>query len=1102
MNAGGPHLTGLARGIGPGPEPHRTGVEDFPGCFFFLASREVGKVPADRPFFLFDHWGSRLSSRESRLKMRESEDMSSGQLPGDDSAESDGAWQSDVAPREPRFVQGGETVAVADAAVPKATAPSPRELPGEPRERRFAQGGETVAVADAALPAAAPGGVRGGGTVAASSTFHAKGEGRDRTAELDLTSVPVSSRSDLKSSRADLPTEKVPERIGQYELIRELGRGGMGVVYLARDSRLGRRVAVKLLQTDHHELTERFIVEARATAQCSHENIVVIHEVGEHQGTPFMVLEYLKGQTLAEIFERTGAMQWTRAADVMVAVVRALAKAHSVGIVHRDLKPENIFLTESGTVKVLDFGIAKVLREEAPLRERAAEMVAPKDGRTGIVGTLAYMAPEQWQAGERVDHRADIWAVGLILFEMLAGKHPLLDHLDHLQQQVTRPDWPMPSLRAEKPDVVPELAEVVERCLQKSPDARFSHAEELLKALEPFLPGRFRAWGNFDKGPYTGLRAFQEEDAACFFGRSAEISALVTRIFDYPMIAVVGPSGIGKSSFVRAGVVPALRSFGTAWRILVVRPGRQPLVSLATMLHQLRGVDPSIDAELTDATNLGIRLRMEPGYLGNVLRTVARRTGERCMMFVDQFEELYTLCEDPEQRRCFTNCLTGAADDATAPVRLVMSVRSDFLGRVGEDAHFMAEVSQGLFFLGPPGPEGLREALVQPAEMMGYRFETTEMVDEMIGHLRSTPGALPLLQFTAFQLWERRDAGLRLLTKRSYDELGGISGALASHADQVIQKQSPDARALCRALFLQLVTPEKTRAVRELQELEEIVGSPETLRPLLDDLVQSRLLVLSTGGGGGGATVELIHESLIEAWLTLRRWLEESHEDSMFLEQLRAAARQWQTKNRDAGLLWTGEMAEELGRFRRRYKGELSETVRAFVEAVYAHTLRRARIKRFLAVSGVGVLLALLAAAAVALVVIRRAQKEAEHNELVARQAQEQAQARLLALQEKEKARQREASKRQKAEKQVARANTTIELTNEELAQKNRALLEALRKAEAQRRAAEDAQHLAEKNEAQARQAEERTRQLLRAEKKRVKRLSERLGSSVVEQLK
>src|SRR5262249_12857695 len=145
------------------------------------------------------------------------------------------------------------------------------------------------------------------------------------------------------------------------EILRELGRGGMGAVYAARDTKLGRKVAIKFLSSNNHpELTARFILEAKATARCSHENIVVIHEVGERDGNPFMVLEYLQGVPLTQLLQGGRKLPPAQAVELMVPVVRALTAAHAHNIVHRDLKPDNIFVTDSGTIKVLDFGIAKL----------------------------------------------------------------------------------------------------------------------------------------------------------------------------------------------------------------------------------------------------------------------------------------------------------------------------------------------------------------------------------------------------------------------------------------------------------------------------------------------------------------------------------------------------------------------------------------------------------------------------------------------------------------------------------------------------------------------------------------------------------------------
>src|SRR5690606_176564 len=222
----------------------------------------------------------------------------------------------------------------------------------------------------------------------------------------------------------------------------------------------------------------------------------------------------------------------------------------------------------------------------------------------------------------------------------------------------------------------------------------------------------------------------------------------------------------------------------------------------------------------------------------------------------------------------------------------------------------------------------------------------------------------------------------------------------------------------------------------------------------------------------------------------------------MFLEQLRAAARQWSAKKKDTGLLWTGEMAEELFRFRRRFKGELSEIVRAYSDAVESHLHRRARLKKLAAISGVGFLLLLLASAVVALIVISQAHQETAKNEKIARLAKAEAEQRLEDLQAKERARQLEAEKRALAESEVKAANTTIDQTKEQLALRNRELENALVQAEDQRRLAMEAQVEAERNERAAREAEERARKLLQREQERAEKLVNQLGSPVVEVLK
>jgi serine/threonine protein kinase len=831
-------------------------------------------------------------------------------------------------------------------------------------------------------------------------------------------------------------------RIEQYELIRELGKGGMGQVFLARDNRLGRRVAIKFLAAKSKRFTERFLVEARATARCSHENIVVIHDVDEYLGLPYMVLEYVEGTTLGAMI-RDKKLAPGRAVELIVPVVKALARAHEASIVHRDLKPDNVVVTGAGTVKVLDFGIAKLFGD--------------KDQSTA--GTLPYMSPEQLGT-EEVDHRSDLWAVGIILFEMLAGKHPLDPVTQGVLFAAAASEEPMPSL-GDVPNVPDRLAAIVDRCLAKKKAQRYGSAAELLAELEPLLPGRAGRPVTQDESPYPGLTAFQETDWYRFFGRSQEIASLVARLRDRPLVGVVGPSGVGKSSFVRAGLVPALKSAGEPWEVMIVRPGRYPLTALASTLEGLRDSEPIIEADPA------AKLRAEPGTFGARLRARARRRRTQILLFVDQMEELYTLVADPAERAAFTACLTAAGDDAAGPLRVIVSMRSDFLDRAAEDRRFVEELTRGLVFLQPPGPAALEEALTHPLEMLGYSFEDG-IVEAMVEALETTPGALPLLQFTAARLWDQRDRQRLVLTRAAYTAMGGVAGALATHADEVLAKFHGDDQKLVRAIFQRLVTPERTRAIVEAAELRDI--SPDVPR-IVAELVEARLLLVQ-----GEGAVELVHESLITSWPTLRRWLDENHDDAAYLAQIRGAAKQWDAKGRPAGLLWRGEALDEARLWRGRYQGELPERERAFLDAAIAVAMRSARVRR----AAVAVALATLAVFAG---FMYRAKQEAQTNLGAALSAKAQAQQAEAAALAAQKRAQDEAEAARTAERAAEEALTAKHVAEqgksqaEAKAQQQQALADAAAKqAAAKQAAAEKARRDLEAKAAAEKAREERKR--------------------------
>jgi eukaryotic-like serine/threonine-protein kinase len=848
-------------------------------------------------------------------------------------------------------------------------------------------------------------------------------------------------------------------RVEHYEIIRAIGRGGMGEVHLARDVRLGRLVALKFLIPSSLEVARMLLVEARATAKCKHENIVVIHDMNEYRGMPYLVLEYLEGKSLHRLHAES-PLPVIRLVEVMSSVVRALDHAHRAGIVHRDLKPDNIFITTTGTVKVLDFGIAKLQGAPSSHATPTPEPSPVHDDETyitvssnGPVGTRPYMAPEQW-TGVDIDHRTDIWAVGVILFRLVTGVFPFDLDGPALLYAVASPDMPVRSVRSLVPDFHADLAAIIDRCLRKAKDERFATARELLDALELLLPHHAVATDD-DRCPYPGLVAFQEADAERFFGRDDQIARVVGRLGTQPLIAIVGPSGVGKSSFVRAGIVPALKREGS-WGTIVMRPGRSPLLSLAALSDPARAHDPEYIRAVVQS------MFEQPGYLGELLRWRAASHGCRVLLYIDQFEELYTLVHDPRERMAFVTCLRAAADDPSSPVRVVLSLRSDFLDRAAEDRAFMASLTEGMHYLMPLGHDGLRQALVRPAEQVGHVFESDELVGRMVADVAQAPGALPLVQFAAARMWDARDRPRRVMTAASYLAMGGIAGALAVHADTVLAELSPGRRRLAQAVFQRLVTADGTRAIIDLDELARLSPDPAEVGGLVDLLVAARLLVSKSDDQGAGASVELVHESLISAWPQLRQWTEAGREEAAFLVQLRQAAQQWEARGAPAGLLWRGEAADEARRHAARLGNTLGPRERRFLDSVLAHATRVSRIKRLAVVATMAVLAGLVVVGLVVVIWVRGAEQEARGAEQEARGAEreerrqaEEADAAKSKLADQLKVVQAKEEERAAAERQAKvaaqhaeAAGAAVQLSKAELEQANKQLKEALANAD------------------------------------------------------
>jgi Tol biopolymer transport system component len=272
-------------------------------------------------------------------------------------------------------------------------------------------------------------------------------------------------------------------RLGPYEILGALGAGGMGEVYKARDTRLERTVAIKVLPTGlstDPERLQRFELEARAAASLNHPNIVALYDIGTDEGAPYLVTELLEGTTLRELLSAS-LLPVHKAIEYAVQIAHGLAAAHERGIVHRDLKPENVFVTDDGRVKILDFGLAKLTQPD-PSIATALPTTPPYTMAGVVLGTIGYMSPEQVR-GVPADHRADIFAFGAVLYEMLSGQRAFYGETSMDAMTAIVKDHPADLPIADR-KITPALVRIVDRCLEKSPAARFRSADDLAFALE------------------------------------------------------------------------------------------------------------------------------------------------------------------------------------------------------------------------------------------------------------------------------------------------------------------------------------------------------------------------------------------------------------------------------------------------------------------------------------------------------------------------------------------------------------------------------------------------------------------------------------------
>jgi WD40 repeat protein/serine/threonine protein kinase len=741
------------------------------------------------------------------------------------------------------------------------------------------------------------------------------------------------------------------QTIRGYELRGTIGTGGFGTVYTAYQSAIQREVAIKVINEryiNQIDFIRRFEAEARIIARLEHPHIVPLYDYWRDPQGAYLVMRWFRGGSLRAYLEKQ-RLSLAQISDILHQMTSALMIAHERDIIHRDIKPENILLDTQGNAYLTDFGIAIDLLHD---REITMENIS--------FGSPQYIAPEQLTE-KRVTPQSDVYSLGIMLYELLSGQAPF----EH--QQTTRViemqlHNPVPSLLTVRPELPHELDDIIWKATAKKPEARFDTArdfaeryDEIVKNIPDDIANKLPTQDNkgtsdvyatsqlglsgqsppvgtqklgtpspaqrhqtrqFEglaipanihtnlSNPYKGLRPFEEADAHNFFGREVLIAQLLDHIevTDERFLALIGPSGSGKSSVVRAGILPILRqskmSNTAGWFITEMVPSTNPLRELAQAILR---VSINAPADFVDV----LRERIE--NLHTYLPQVLPQDDAQVVLFIDQFEEVFTLCDSEEERAHFLDMLSYAIEAEDSHLRLIVTLRADFYDRPLHYAQFGELLQKNTQVILPLDMRQLETAIVRPAELTGVVIDS-DLRHAIINDVQNQPGALPLMQYAMTQLFEQRQDNR--LSLSAYQAIGGITGALAQRASELYADLAPDAQHFVRQMLLRLIAiGDGEKATRRRVRWDALLSGIENAQQystVIETFVNSRLLTLDRDPITRTPTVEIAHEALITGWEQFRLWIQSNQADLNRREQLRTATQAWLSAQEESSYLARG----------------------------------------------------------------------------------------------------------------------------------------------------------------------------------------------------
>jgi ABC-type glycerol-3-phosphate transport system substrate-binding protein/tRNA A-37 threonylcarbamoyl transferase component Bud32 len=658
------------------------------------------------------------------------------------------------------------------------------------------------------------------------------------------------------------------------------------MVYRAYQPSIGREVAIKVIRPELANdpvFIRRFETETNLIAGLESNNVVPIYDFWREPDAAFLVEKLITGGNLGGLLAG-GPITSDRVVAIVDQVTGPLALAHELGVVHGGLRPETVLLDKDGNAHLTDFGIAI---------------------ETG--GSVA----------------TDIRDLSTLTAELLAG------------------------IRGTVPELVVRLEPHVAGVLADANESRFSTVREFVEALRSATGG---VEGLTERqvdasNPFKGLEPFDEADTGQFFGRERLLERMLARLGGVQSVnrflAVVGPSGSGKSSVVNAGLIPALRAGGVAgsdnWFVVTMTPGVHPFESLVQALTKVAvGTSPLLLEQML----------AEPSGLRRSVDTILPDHGSPLVLVVDQFEELYTIAAENE-RATFTEALVEAITHPRSRLRVVITLRADFYDHPLASPGLGELLREHTELVTPMNASELELAITHPADAVGVVVQPA-LLAALTADALSESGVLPMLQYSLTELFERRHGAT--MTAAAYESMGGLTGAVVERAEALFGVLGPEARAAARHVFLRLVSVneggEDTRRRVLLSELQALEGRDDDLDDMLRAFARHRLLTFDRDPASRGPTVEIAHEALIGAWERLASWLDEARDDLRAQRRLASAAADWADQEQNPDFLLAGASLARYATWHAHPPVRLTPDEKAFLDAALEQEHKRERAAR------------------------------------------------------------------------------------------------------------------------------------------------------------